>query len=170
MIGGHFFGKKSTTRARCSLQGIVFLMFFLLILPGRALALESLSREGLDTLLQANLGRVTLVSYWTTWCSSCRKEIPELKKIRAEFSEEELSLIGISLDTNDGQLAAFMKRAGFNYDIYRVPEQSLGGFSAIEVLPTLVFYKKNGTKGWTHTGYMSPEEIRRTIAIFARAE
>ncbi len=162
------FRRRGSVRGIVSAVWTVFLLLIILVMPGRASALETISREGLDALLQANRGKVILVSYWATWCSSCRKEIPELKKIRADFSEDALSLVGISLDTNAGQLSAFMKRAGFNYDIFQVPEKSMSGFSEIEVLPTLVFYKKNGAKGWTHTGYMRPEEIRRTIAIFSR--
>lgn len=151
-----------------------YLLFFALLLvmlmSCQASAFETLSRDKLDGLLQGNQGKVTLVAYWTTWCTYCREEIPELKKIREDYSEDDLSVIGISLDTNMAQLKAFTKMADFNYDIYHVPEKNKSQFNEIDSLPTLVFYKKNGKKGWTQRGYMPPEQIRKTIAHFTKEQ
>jgi thiol-disulfide isomerase/thioredoxin len=150
----------------------VFVVLFLVVslLPKQALAFENLSREKLDVLLQSNQGKVTMVSYWTTWCGYCREEIPELKKIRDDYSKDDLAMIGISLDTNMAQLKTFSKMARFNYDIYHVAEKNKFQFNEIDSLPTLVFYKKNGKKGWTQRGYMTPEQIRKTITHFIKEQ
>ena len=145
-------------------------LLLMMLMPCQASAFETLSREKLDGLLQGNQGKVTLVSYWTTWCPYCREEIPELKKIREDYSEDDLAVIGISLDTNMAQLKAFTRMAQFNYDIYHVPEKNKSQFSEIDSLPTLVFYKKNGKKGWTQRGYMTPKQIRKTIAHFTKEQ
>jgi hypothetical protein len=76
-------------------------------------------------------------------------------------------VIGVSFDKDSKKLDAFLKLAGIEYEVYRVPEKHRYGFKEIVALPTLVFYKKNGKKGWTNKGLMLSEQIRRTIDVFA---
>ncbi|WP_069857711.1 TlpA family protein disulfide reductase [Desulfoplanes formicivorans] len=149
---------------------LVGLVVLTTILSGSAGAsqVKTLSRQDLDAMISANKGAVTLVVYWATWCSSCRQEIPVLNEIRAAYPQDKVKIMGISMDRDAGQLEAFMDMVDFAYDIYRVPEDQSHGFRDIVALPTLVFYKKNGTKGWTHKGLMLPGQIRKTIDIFAR--
>ncbi len=139
-----------------------------LILSGSAWAKEikSLSRQELDTMIRANTGKVTLVVYWTTWCSSCRQEFPALNELHAAYPQDSLRIIGVSLDKDGRQLQAFMQRVPCAYENYWVPPHHAEAFQDIQVLPTLVFYKKNGTKGWTNKGPMQLDQIRKTITIF----
>jgi thiol-disulfide isomerase/thioredoxin len=132
------------------------------------LQVKTISRQDLDAMIRANSGAVTLVVYWATWCSSCREEIPVLNEIRAAYPRDKVKIMGVSMDRDGHQLETFMGRVDLAYDVYRVPEDQAHGFQEIEVLPTLVFYKKNGTKGWSHKGLMSSGQIRKIIDIFAR--
>ena len=43
-------------------------------------------------------GKILLLNFWTTWCSPCRYEIPDLVNIRNSFDPEEVAVIGVSLD------------------------------------------------------------------------
>lgn len=36
-----------------------------------------------------------------TWCPSCRRHLPQVKRIRDYFSDEQLALIGVPVDAND---------------------------------------------------------------------
>src|SRR5580658_7600805 len=42
-------------------------------------------------------GKVTLVTFWATWCGPCRREIPELINLQKQYAGE-LQIIGISVD------------------------------------------------------------------------
>jgi thiol-disulfide isomerase/thioredoxin len=128
---------------------------------------KTLSRQDLNAMIKANAGAVTLVSYWATWCTACRQEIPALNDVHATYPSDEVKVIGISFDTDARQLDTFMKLAGIEYEIYRVPEEYRHEFREIVALPTLVFYTKNGKKGWTHKGVMLSEQIGKTIDVFA---
>ena len=159
-----------SSRSKTFLAAGVFLivvMTGIMILPAWASEVKTISRQDLDAMIEANAGKVTLVSYWATWCSACRQEIPALNEIYQTYPRDKVRIIGVSFDKDIKQLDIFMKMAGFEYEIFRVPEEHAYGFKEIVALPTLVFYKKNGKKGWTNTGLMFPEQIRRTIDIFA---
>lgn len=42
--------------------------------------------------------RYILVDFWASWCAPCRKEIPHLKEIYAEYENKGFEIISISID------------------------------------------------------------------------
>ena len=48
---------------------------------------------------------LTLVNIFTTWCSPCVNEIPELEKLYEEMKEKGVGVVGVVLDTvgDDGK-------------------------------------------------------------------
>jgi thiol-disulfide isomerase/thioredoxin len=49
-------------------------------------------------ILAKHKGRVLVVNLWATWCAPCRKELPDLLRLQADFEARGLRLIGISQD------------------------------------------------------------------------
>ena len=43
-------------------------------------------------------GDVVLVNYWATWCAPCRKDMPKLDAFYRLHHQQNLSMIGISVD------------------------------------------------------------------------
>ena len=46
-------------------------------------------------------GKFALYVSMATWCPSCRKHLPQIKRIRDYFSDEQLDLIGVPIDANE---------------------------------------------------------------------
>ena len=44
---------------------------------------------------------LTLVNVFTTWCSPCVKEIPELQELYKEMKDKGVGVAGVVLDTTD---------------------------------------------------------------------
>ena len=52
-----------------------------------------------NTVSRANqMGRVTLLNFWGTWCGPCQGEIPDLIRIDREFRGQNVDVIGIPLN------------------------------------------------------------------------
>src|SRR5882724_10937537 len=47
------------------------------------------------TVEPSTKGKFILIDFWATWCSPCRKAIPELNEISHKFGDK-LAVIGIS--------------------------------------------------------------------------
>ena len=65
-------------------------------------------------------GKVVVVNFWATWCGPCRREIPELVKLRKEFQSRGVEMIGL---TNEDPGASAEKVRKFMQDFqidYRI--------------------------------------------------
>jgi cytochrome c biogenesis protein CcmG, thiol:disulfide interchange protein DsbE len=55
-------------------------------------------------------GKVILVNYWATWCAPCRKDMPKLDALYRRYHDQNLEMIGISID-QDSDLGKVRKVA-----------------------------------------------------------
>ncbi len=54
--------------------------------------------DGREVDLKKLRGKVVLIDFWATWCNPCIAEIPNVKKVYAEYHDKGFEIIGISLD------------------------------------------------------------------------
>jgi peroxiredoxin len=54
--------------------------------------------DGTLTSLKENLGKVTLLDFWASWCPPCRAENPNVVALYNEFHSKGLNIISVSLD------------------------------------------------------------------------
>ena len=54
--------------------------------------------QGKVISLKENLGKVTIVDFWASWCGPCRQENPNVVAIYKELHSKGLNIIGVSLD------------------------------------------------------------------------
>jgi thiol-disulfide isomerase/thioredoxin len=55
-------------------------------------------------------GKIVLVDFWATWCGPCVAEIPNVKKVYNRYHKDGFEVVGVSLDENPENLAAFVKK------------------------------------------------------------
>jgi thiol-disulfide isomerase/thioredoxin len=51
-----------------------------------------------EVSLQSFWGKLVLLDFWATWCSSCRESLPELQKLYAEHKDKGLGVVSIDQD------------------------------------------------------------------------
>lgn len=124
--------------------------------------------QGVLKAVAENNGKPVLVNFWATWCPPCIMEIPHLMKLREEFDENSLAMLGISLDEDVAPLQRFLERRPLNYDVFHGGPDVMTGFRVTGV-PRTVIYDANGRQAFAHDGYLEPEALRRAVAeVMAR--
>ncbi len=88
-------------------------------------------------------GKYYLLSFWATWCGPCLKEIPQLKNIRTLYSEDKLSIISISRDTDSSKFITGINKYNMNWiNVFHDPiMENLFGEKPI---PSLYLVDRNG--------------------------
>ena len=52
--------------------------------------------KSLSSFVKKN--KLTLVDFWASWCGPCRREMPHVKKLYADFHSKGLEIVGVSFD------------------------------------------------------------------------
>ncbi|MHB2267834.1 thiol:disulfide interchange protein TlpA [Aliihoeflea sp. PC F10.4] len=60
-----------------------------------------------------DIGKVTLVNLWATWCAPCREEMPALNELQDEMGGETFEVVAVNVDTGDDEKPkAFLDEIG----------------------------------------------------------
>jgi thiol-disulfide isomerase/thioredoxin len=54
--------------------------------------------KGTSVSIKGLKGKVVVIDFWATWCGPCVAELPNMKKLYAEFKDKGVEFIGVSLD------------------------------------------------------------------------
>ncbi len=102
--------------------------------PAPDVTLQTMNGESIA--LADRPGEVLLVNFWATWCTPCRKEIPDLVDLQEALGPAGLTVIGVSLDQQGEEAVApfldtYTGDEAINYPIVLDPqgevEQAFGG-------------------------------------------
>ena len=85
-----------------------------IVLSANIFATESLTIESEKTYI---------LSFFASWCSSCKKEIPQLSAIAKKYKSRGIELIGIDVDKDKEEAKAFQESLK-EYFTFRVVDDS----------------------------------------------
>jgi len=71
--------------------------------------------SGIDTV-QNQLGELTLVNFWATWCSPCREEMPLFEAMYRLHQKDGFRVIGVAID-NPSRSQPFLDSMDISYPI-----------------------------------------------------
>ena len=72
--------------------------------------------SGKPTSIAAWSGKSLVINFWATWCAPCRREIPLLKTVAADWAGRDLTVVGIAVDYAD-KVREFAGRFKIDYPV-----------------------------------------------------
>ena len=72
---------------------------------------------GTAIALEDFTGKIILLNFWATWCTSCREELPELERLYQKYRDHGFIVIAISVDNSAERVAAFMKKRQIGFPV-----------------------------------------------------
>jgi thiol-disulfide isomerase/thioredoxin len=72
--------------------------------------------NGKPTSISSWNGKSLVINFWATWCAPCRREIPLLKTLAADWAGRNLTVVGIAVDYPD-KVREFAERFKMDYPV-----------------------------------------------------
>ena len=118
---------------------------------------------------------LTMVNIFTTWCSPCVNEIPDLEKLYQEMKDKGVGVVGVTLDTVGSggkqdqeavkKAQVLQKKTKASYP-FLIPDSGMmnGRLNGISAFPETFFVDKNGNiVGETYSGSHSLDEWKEIV-------
>lgn len=126
-----------------------------------AAAIKTLDGNTVNIQDYANNGKITLISFWATWCSPCKRELDAIADFYEEWQEKyDMELVAISIDTrrNLAKVPAIVSTKGWEYIILSDENQTLQQSLGFQTIPQTYILDKEGNIVYDHNGYVEGDE------------
>lgn len=142
----YIFNKSFKRNLKQTYEGIYIQNF----LNGRMLSVgkqapffKVLDINGRRVLLDSLGNKFTLLVFWASWCKPCIQEIPEIKKIREQYSKDKLEIIFVSLDIDSSKFDAATKKYDMQWT-HIWGNEELPNLYGITSIPIMYLINKSG--------------------------
>jgi peroxiredoxin len=100
--------------------------------------------QGKPFQLRNNRGKPVLIFFGTTWCPTCRNEIPLYKKINDNYAKLGLIAVYVNIMEPKEKVARFVKANSLPFIILLDEDGSIASTYGIVGVPTLILIDKEG--------------------------
>ena len=119
----------------------VVTLFFALSVQGESKVAPSFSAvtlEGVQVTYSSGAAKKpTLLIFWASWCTTCMKEIPELKSLYTQYSDH-IGFLGVNLNVESQDGLAVQTQRALPYSSLSDPELKVADLFDVRGTPTLV--------------------------------
>lgn len=109
----------------------------------------------------ATNGKVTVLSFWATWCSPCKKELDAIAEVYEEWQEDyNMELIAITVDDARAlpKVRPMVESKGWEYMVLSDVNEDLKRALNFQTVPMTFVLDKEGKIVYKHSGYSPGDE------------
>ena len=124
--------------------------------------LKDLKSNPVKTDSFINDGKVTVVTFFATWCKPCQLEMDNIAEIYPDWQEAyDVEMVAISVDNARGaaKLNSLVKSKGWEYNILVDDKQQIQNILGFQTIPQTFLLDKEGNIVYEHNGYKPGDEI-----------
>lgn len=145
---------------------VIILCFTPLLMVGQNMlpSVEVKTLNGKEVNIQDAVkeNKLTVLSFWATWCKPCQKELSNIADIYPMWQEElGVELIAVTIDDARGlaKVKPMISRKGWNYSFLSDVNQDLQRALNFRTIPQTFVVNSKGEILYSHTGYVPGNEF-----------
>ena len=107
-------------------------------------------------------GKITIVSFWATWCSPCKKELNNINDVYDDWKNKyNLELVAVCTDNarNTQKVKPYVDGQGWEFDVVMDVNQEFQRALNIVQIPHTFLLDQNGKVVYQHSGYVEGDEF-----------
>jgi peroxiredoxin len=89
-------------------------------------------------------GKVVFLTFWTTWCSECRIEMPALEKLYQHLKDRDFAMLAVSLRESESKVSQYVTREKLNFTTLLDSDGRVGRGYGIHSIPTTILIEQDG--------------------------
>ena len=120
----------------------------------------------------AKNGKITVISFWATWCSPCKRELDAIAEIYPDWQENyNAEVVAVTIDNARAmaKVPGMVETKQWDYLILSDVNQDLQRALNFQSVPQTFLLNQEGSIVYTHTGYVSGDEYELEDKIKALA-
>ena len=108
-----------------------------------------------------NNDKITVMSFWATWCAPCKRELDALMEFYPDWQESyNAEILAITIDNARAlaKVKPLVVHKGWPYEILSDPNQELQQALNFQAIPQTFVLNREGEIVYEHTGYKPGDE------------
>jgi len=126
--------------------------FKLLSVDGKEIVLESFAKD-----------KVTLLVFGTTWCPSCRHEVPILNEYYDDLKDDGLKVLGIDVQESRKKVKSFAEKNRINYPVVLDSNAEVARLYQVVGIPLNIILDKKGVIRYKDNRPPSKEILKKLL-------
>jgi len=125
--------------------------------------IKTLDGKSVSTKKYLENSKITIVSFWASWCTPCKRELDVIHELYEEWGENyDVQLLAITIDDARGltKVPAIVKSKGWEFTVLSDSKQELMQNLNFQTIPQTFLLDREGNIVYSHNGYNPGDEIK----------
>jgi peroxiredoxin len=109
--------------------------------------------NGSIVTLNSFKGMVVFLTFWATWCPSCKEELPDLNILQQKYADKGFTVLGICIESSDSIVANYLKKHPVTFPVLVDKEGAVAEAFRFSGLPASFMVGKDGIIRHKYSGY-----------------
>jgi cytochrome c biogenesis protein CcmG, thiol:disulfide interchange protein DsbE len=115
-------------------------------------------------------GKLLVLNFWATWCTTCVVEMPSLNVFQRELGPQGVVVLAVSVDVNERLYKQFLQSYHITFDTWRDPDSEIASRYGTFEFPETYIIDSSGrvvekiisNQDWTDQAFLA--HIRKMLA------
>lgn len=98
-------------------------------------------------------GKVVLLTFWATWCTSCREELPALDTLQRRFANQGFTVLSVCVEPSPAVVSGYLRQHPVSFPVLLDQRGEVADSYRLSGFPATFILGKDGTISQHHLGY-----------------